>query len=64
MSILTFGSQNVIHDWLAALVALMVTDQSGEVVQDFFDSGHDDSATGVGWDLLKLLCKTRQRTSV
>lgn len=33
----------------------MVPDQSGKVVQDFFDSGHDDSATGVGWELLKLL---------
>lgn len=41
----------------------MVPDQSGEVVQDFFDSGHDDSATGVGWELLKLLWKKKHITS-
>lgn len=58
---LTFGSQNVIHDWLAVLVALMVPDQSGEVVQDVFDSGHDDSATRVGWKLLKFLWKKKNK---
>lgn len=51
---LTFGSQHVIYDWLVVL-DVMVTDQSGEVMQNFSDTGLDDAITGVGRELLNVM---------
>lgn len=51
---LTFGCQQFIHDWLPVL-DVMVTNQSGEVLQNFFDTGHDDATTGVRRELVKTM---------
>lgn len=51
---LTFGSQHVIYDWLLVL-DVMATNQSGEVVQNFFNTGHDDATTGVHRELFKMM---------
>ena len=51
---LTFACQQVIHDWLLVL-DVMVTNQSGEIVQNFFNIGHDDATPGVGRKLLKAM---------
>lgn len=51
---LTFGCQQVVYDWLLVL-NVMVTNQFGEVVQKFFDTGHNDATTGVGRELLKMM---------
>lgn len=52
--ILTFGAQHVIYDWLPVL-DVMVTNQPGEVVQNFVNTCHDDAASRVAREHLKMM---------
>lgn len=44
------------------LHGVTVTHQSGEVAANFFDTGHDDTSTGVHGELLEaVLCRNQKR---
>lgn len=57
--LLTYGSQHVVYVWLVFL-DVMGTNQFGEVVQKFLDTGHDDATTGDGRELLKMMLCAKQ----
>lgn len=55
----TFRSQNLLRACVV-VHSVAVTHQSGEVAAYFFDTGHDDAATGVNGELLKTMLCTKQ----
>ncbi len=52
---LTCGSLHVIYDWLVVPLVAMVINQSGEVTQKFFNTGHDDADPRVSHELFQML---------
>lgn len=49
---LTFGCQQGVQHWLPVL-DVMVTHQSAEIVQGFFNTSHDDATTDIVWGVIK-----------